>query len=140
MGCCLCNPYWVWATDVELIQNRKLLLLLIGKVKRSVGFVSGLSPCHDCDVAPFREDIKQKTFWFWRFQTGFFLTEWNYFMKKTVNSFALAKVLIPSGLCRYHRCFSIVKKANWAVCSSKTIGLCTAGSTFFMPEAIVLAS
>lgn len=51
-----------------------------------------------------------------------------------------AKVLIPSGLCRYHRYFSIVKKANWAVCSSKTIGLCTAGSTFFMPEAIVLAS
>lgn len=62
MGCCLCNKYAVWATDVELIQNRKLLLLLIGKVKRSAGFVSGLSPCHGCDVAPFREDIKQKTF------------------------------------------------------------------------------
>lgn len=62
MGCCLCNKYGVWATDVELIQNRKLLLLLIGKVKRSAGFVFGLSPCHGSDVAPFREDIKQKTF------------------------------------------------------------------------------
>jgi len=62
------------------------------------------------------------------------------FYEKSRKFVRFAKVLIPSGLCRRCRYFSIVKKANWAVCSSKTIGLCTAGGTFFMPEAIVLAS